>query len=52
MTYNEAMELISFLNNRMRKMHTPWYQWAVFITWEKLERWASMLGYKEVHHVR
>ena len=48
MTYNETMELVGFLNRRFAKAGmTPWYLWAVNLTWEKLDRWAKMLGYKE-----
>ena len=45
MTGAECFALIDFLNDRMRAFRNPWYTWAVEITWEKLIRWAKMLGY-------
>ena len=48
MTLDEDFALVGWLNERFRKAHIkPWYQWAVEITWEKLNRWAVMLGRPE-----
>jgi len=41
----ECFALIDFLNGRMRAFRNPWYTWAIKITWEKLVRWANILGY-------
>jgi len=41
------LAMIDFLNTRLRSFKTPWYRWAIDITWDKLERWAKMLGWKE-----
>ena len=45
MNYSDTIEMIDFLNDRMRRLK-PWYTWGVTITWEKLERWARRLGWK------
>jgi len=45
MTGAECFALIDFLNDRLRAFRNPWYTWAIEITWEKLVRWAGMLGY-------
>ena len=45
MTFDEYISLIDFLNNRLRKFKSPWYTWAIEITWEKLERWGANLGW-------
>jgi len=45
MNYSDTVEMIDFLNNRMRRLE-PWYTWGVTITREKLERWARRLGWK------
>jgi len=45
MTYDECMDLLDFLNYRLRSFRNPWYTWAIDITWEKLFRWAKLLGY-------
>lgn len=49
MTLEEDEALVDWLNKRFRKlgMKQPWYKWAVEITWEKLERWAQMLGRRQ-----
>jgi len=45
--YEESMRLIDFLLERFRKAGMrPFYLWAIPITWEKLQKWAKMLGYK------
>ena len=44
MTYDEAAELVNWLNERFRKAGMkPWYLWAIDISWEKLKRWRTML---------
>ena len=45
MTYDECMDLLDFLNWRMRKFRNPSYTWAIEHTWEKYKRWAKHLGY-------
>ena len=45
MGYQECIDLVNFLNKRLRAFRNPWYTWAIDITWEKLRRWAKMLGY-------
>ena len=45
MTGAECFALIDFLNDRLRAFRNPWYTWAIEITWDKLVRWAKMLGY-------
>jgi len=48
-TYDEAMELVGWLNNRFRKagMRQPWYIWAVDLSWGKLRRWRELLVKEE-----
>jgi len=46
MTYEQAMKKIDFLNDRFRKMKTPWYKWAIKHSWDKINKWCEMLGYK------
>ena len=47
MDYTDTMKMIDWLSERFRKAGLkPWYRWAVDITWDKIERWASLLGYK------
>lgn len=53
MTYNEAVELVDYLNERFRKSGMkPWYLWAVDISWEKLMRWRKLLAGKNRPEVR
>ena len=53
MTYDEAKDLIDFLNERFRRAGmVPWYTWAVPITTEKLIRWARRLGYDRLNDDR
>lgn len=48
MNFIQAERLINFLNERFRQAGMkPWYRWGIHITWDKLRRWARMLGYKE-----
>lgn len=46
MNYRQCTDLLNFLNHRMRSFTNPWYSWAIRITWNKLRRWAELLGYK------
>ncbi len=46
MNYDQAMRKIDFLNNRLRKM-IPWYKWAIKHSWQKVDRWYEILGYKK-----
>ena len=41
--YQEAMEIIDFLNKRMRPLN--WHQWRG-VTWEKCFKWYEMLNKK------
>ena len=43
MNYEDSMKLIDFLINRMRPLR--WYL-LPNVTWDKMRKWASMLGYK------
>ena len=44
MNYEEAMELIDYLNDRFRRASMkPWHRWAVDINWNKLKRWRQLL---------
>ena len=45
MKYNDCMSLLDFLNNRFRVFKNPWYTWGIEITWEKLWRWGTRLGW-------
>ena len=47
MTHKQAMEKIDFLNNRFRQMKMPWYKWAIKHSWNKINRWCEILGYKD-----
>ena len=48
MKYQEAVDMLDFLERRFRAggLNPSWYKWGVCITWEKIERWCKMLGYK------
>ena len=47
MNYIQITDMIDFLNDRFRKAGMkPWYKWAIDIDWEKVKKWARMLGYK------
>ena len=39
------MDLLDFLNYRLRSFRNPWYTWAIDIAWAKLVRWGKMLGW-------
>lgn len=45
MTYDQCIDLLDFLNHRLRTFNNPWYTWAIKITWAKLKRWGKMLGW-------
>jgi len=42
MKYDEVLKIVSYLNERMRKI-TPWYKWSIKITWWKLKKWYDLL---------
>lgn len=47
MTFDDAYDLVAWLNRRFREAGMrPWYLWAVPITWDKLQRWGQLLGYR------
>lgn len=48
MNREEAERKIDFLNKRLRKFSTPWYQWDIKCNWGKIDKWCKFLKYKGV----
>lgn len=46
MNFEEGMEKIDFLNDRLRKLKQPWFNWAINHSWSKVDKWCRILGYK------
>ena len=46
MYYHEAIHKIDFLNKRLLKFKTPWYQWAIKISWDKIDKWCKFFNYR------
>jgi len=47
MNYDDAFCMVDWLNERFRRAGMkPWYRWAVDMNWNKIRKWAVMLGYK------
>lgn len=49
MTFNQAMAMLDFLNERFRRagMTRRWWEWAINApSWDKLKHWAERLGYE------